>query len=377
MSFLNRLILLLTTIYSLAVNAEQLQNQKLVQFIANVNSSLSANAVPDKKFCQTFWDNETLSLCEQIPWKYASAISPNVKIAFPLGAGHVGFLDFINLSYNCQATECRLGLDLLPSWKTLSANWNRDHIFSGELISAEVLDENSRKFYSIKMQQWLNKISSLFSIKTKKNHQVFLLNNAKIAVAVGFSFPPIVSGGSRGDHLVFIGQHLPPSWLLHELVHSYTAFPGKWWSGPGHFPHAILNEGLAVSVQLQEIWNDLIPAEQIGNLFCNDLQVANRNLNGQIFRLFDNNQFRSFDSSGYHPSYLVGSSVINSLIKRKGIPGLHKFWLTIGKIHNPIQAAEFLNHIVSEKQLSLELKEYFRKLAFEIHLHSGVSCLGI
>lgn len=243
------------------------------------------------------------------------------------------------------------------------------------MIAAQPLTTDILAFYSKKMQDWLERVTSLFSIKKEKTQDLYFLNDVKTAKNAGFQFNPIVSGGSRGDYLVFVGQNLPPSWLLHELVHSYTAYPGEWWKGHGHFPHAILNEGLAVWVQLQEVWHDCIPAEKVGTLFCRDLQIASKNLNGNILRLFDNNLFRTFDKEGYHPSYLVGASVIHSLIGRVQISGLKKIWNKIGHIQDPEVAALALSEVVSQRELLDEMNIYFQNLASDIQKNTNQTCL--
>jgi hypothetical protein len=297
-------------------------------FAAQINASL-AKSLPDEQFCRKFWERKSLSICNEFPWKYALAIKPGINTRFSISK-EKGFFDFLNLSYQCKGSVCRLGLDLLPVWSELSELWSKDVIYSGILLHPQPLNNGEAQLYSDKMGDWLRKISALLSIPTLKFHQIFFLNDPQLATSLGFSFPQIVSGGSRGDYLVFVGQRLPPSWLLHELLHSYTSLPGLWWKGPGHFPHAILNEGFAVSVQLQELWNDDLPPSEIGSLFCNDLRIASKKLNGKIFRLFDNNEFRTFDSGGYHPGYLVGASVVHSLRTRLTLDRFKSFWNQIG-----------------------------------------------
>lgn len=131
---------------------------------------------------------------------------------------------------------------------------------------------------------------------------------------------------------------------------------------------------VAVWVQLQSIWQDELQPQEAGNLFCGDLKVAVQNLQGNIFYLFDNNAFREFDKKGYHPSYLVGASVVNTLIHRIQISGLQKLWNEIGRIQNSTLASKFLAQVINEKDLLNEMNDYFQRLASDIQRNTGVSC---
>lgn len=223
------------------------------RLVVDINAEFSSQNFDVKRFCRQFWEPKSLSICHQLPWHYAFGNSKKINSKFQVSDGPSGFFDYLNLAYICSSNNCRIGLDLQPVWSQFSNEWSKSSIYSGRLIAAQPLSTDMRAFYSKKMQDWLEKITFLFSVKKEKTQDVYFLNDLKTAKNAGFQFNPIVSGGSRGDYLVFVGQNLPPSWLLHELVHSYTAYPGEWWKGLGHFPHAILNEGLAVWVQLQEV----------------------------------------------------------------------------------------------------------------------------
>jgi hypothetical protein len=345
------------------------------RLVVDINAEFSYQNFDIKRFCRQFWEPNSLSICHQLPWYYAFGNSIKINSKFQVSNGPSGFFDFLNLAYICSSNNCRIGLDLQPVWSQFSNEWSKSSIYSGRLIAAQPLTTDMRAFYSKKMQDWFEKITFLFSIKKEKTQDVYFLNDLKTAKNVGFQFNPIVSGGSRGNYLVFVGQNLPPSYLLHELVHSYTSYPGEWWKGHGHFPHAILNEGLAVWVQLQEVWHDGIPFEKVGTLFCHDLQIASKNLNGNILRLFDNNLFRTFDKDGYHPSYLVGASVIHSLISRIQISGLKTLWNRIGHIHDPEVAALALSEVVSQRELLDEMNIYFQNLASDIQKNTNHTCL--
>lgn len=223
------------------------------RLVVDINAEFSSQNFDVKRFCRQFWEPKSLSICHQLPWYYAFGNSRKINSKFQVSNGPSVFFDFLNLAYICSSNNCRIGLDLQPVWSQFSNEWSKSSIYSGRLIAAQPLSTDMRAFYSKKMQDWLEKITFLFSVKKEKTQDVYFLNDLKTAKNAGFQFNPIVSGGSRSDYLVFVGQILPPSYLLHELVHSYTSYPGEWWKGHGHFPHAILNEGLAVWVQLQEV----------------------------------------------------------------------------------------------------------------------------
>ncbi len=345
-----------------------------VQLIADLNSVLSQEPFDSNRFCDRFWVSNSRDICYQLPWLYIRSITSSVTKAYPVGNGQSGFLDFLNLSYVCQRDSCFIGLDIPPVWDLFAVNWFKQPLHNGQISSVNPLNVNEITLLTEKIQQWTEKLSSLFAIQASTEHRIYWLNNASLATQTGFSYPSIVSGGSRGDYLVYVGEALPPSWLLHELVHTYTAYPGQWWHGTEHFPHAILTEGLAVWVQMQEIWNDGLPPQKLGLLLCNDLQVASKNMNGDILRLFDNDTFRIFDKDGYHPSYLIGASVINSLVNRLHLSGLRSFWNEIGRTTDPVKVALILNKVVSSKELDSELKTYFAQLADQVYTKTGVTC---
>ncbi len=360
------IICLLTSVSSWADDLEGLAEQ--------FAKDLGSPTFNISQFCSRFWLREQLETCEKsFPWDYVRGLKPSFAkpirtpksnlsfIAIKLPVGSLLF----TASYD---SRWRVSLDLKKVWDVYSDSW-RKNIGQFETRYAEPVETGVSEEIERRIIFFHNEIARTIKVPVKLNIPFYFLNSQQLAANLGLEYPKFISGGARDGFVLIVGNPSIGMWstFLHELVHTYSAFPGTLWKGKGPYPNAAFSEGLATVFQMRKIWEDDLPPELISQFLCKDIQIAESLLDQDVFQILDDTFFRSFDSKGYHPAYLVGAAIVKHFLESMSASEFAALWNQIGNATSLSKRKSILLSKKSESELHSALGDYMRSLRTQIN----------
>lgn len=343
-----------------------------------------------KTFCWRFWDPNQMPTCLKIiPWPHLRrnklrfdhiTKTKDPKAAFSVFKFGDGNETTLLLTATRNHKAWKLSIDEFRVWKQFSVDWQSDVSFP-EFRFAKALNPSQLSNLRIRIEQFEETISSQLQLD-RINKPFFFLNSPDKAAEVSLPWPQFTGGGARDGFVLIIGDPVMGFWsvLLHELVHSYTAFSGQFWTGKGFFPNALFSEGLATWIQLQKIWDDSIPLPMVAQILGNDLQIAEQLGAGNLLLLLDDTEFRNFDAQpgqikhGYHPGYLVGASIVASLNSRLTAGEFQTFWNQIGNAQTTSERKSLILALASEELLAEDFVKFAQELRLQMLNKANFVC---
>jgi hypothetical protein len=354
----------------------------LLAFGHQVELELNQPNFDPKVFCDRYWLPTRSSICQAIPWNYVVKNGMRLKKVIETQNKSMGFAVFeikgvMNQLFTVTLQEGRLFLSLDDSqvWQQYTQDWpTKDSLkFTSPPTEKLALELKAS------MDRFHQNIQSRFQIHQRSQIPFYFLNSQTIASDLGFIWDDNkLGGGARDGFILIIGdvQKNLRSTLLHEMVHSYTVYPGEFWKGPGVFSNALLSEGLATWIQIPEAWHDDVPKALMARLLCNDITNVRQKLDSQFFDLLDNNRFRSFDgqSGSFKSGYVAGAALIAALMKVADIQAFKDNWNQIGRETDSDQIKVDLFKMASERQLIENMKDYLNWFESEIQSKANIRC---
>jgi hypothetical protein len=228
-------------------------------------AQLTSSAFDAARFCSEFWSKNQMDTCQtSIPWTLIRSNRPRLDHILPTQNQRSEFvvLKYENgggllLTASWQDDAWRFSLDEKQVWSDFSADWP---------VQTEQPDFRYAQPVSIEQQALIKskiaidhqEITRALKFEHTLNVPFFFLNSKNLASDLSIEWPTYLSGGARDGLVLIIGNPTIGNWsvIFHELVHSYTAFPGEFWQGHGIYPNAMFSEGLATWFQMQKVWDD-------------------------------------------------------------------------------------------------------------------------
>lgn len=375
--------ILIATLLGPPAFAQLANHASLESFATSVEGALDADGFSVEEFCTAFWNSSDLWTCvRSIPWPYVRQSRPKLNRTVIVHPETSGFISLaltgggtLLLTATKAADGWKASFDDPGVWQDFTAPWMRPDFDFEARFAKPIGNELQSKIYR-HVQNYNDELAQIFANGSKKRIPFYFLNSPTVAVALSMTFPPYFSGGARKDFVVMVGDPANGMWstLLHELVHSYTAFPGTLWKGDGPFPSAAFSEGLATVFQMNKIWDDEVPANQVAASLCRDLQIAESLAHDDFLQLLNDPVFRTFDQRGYHPAYLAAAAIIGPLQASLSRADFAKLWNQLGRAGSAEAQKRVLLELRSEEKLRSDFSGYLTSLRAELSKHASLDC---
>jgi hypothetical protein len=355
----------------------------LEAFATSVEGALDAEEFSVEGFCTTFWNSSDLWTCvRSLPWSYVRQSRPKLNRTVVVHPETSGFISLaltgggaLLLTATKVADGWKASFDDPGVWQDFTAPWMRSDFDFEARFAKPISNELQSKIYR-HLQSYNDELAQIFANGSKRRIPFYFLNSPAVANSLAITFPPYFSGGARKDFVVMVGDPANGMWstLFHELVHSYTAFPGTLWKGNGPFPSAAFSEGLATVFQMNKIWDDEVPAHQVSAFLCRDLQIAESLAHDDFLQLLNDPVFRTYDQRGYHPAYLAAAAIIGPLRASLSKADFAKLWNRLGNAGSEEAQRRVLLELRSEEKMRSDFSGYLTSLRAELSKHASFDC---
>ncbi len=273
-----------------------------------------------------------------------------------------------------ENSEWKLSLDDKKVWADFTAPWYQTKRFRfSETVSEKVIFglENA-------VAGFHQTILSLLQIRQKISEPMYVINSKVMAQKLGKFWDPLrLQGGAREGFLLFVGpvHRKLRSVVVHELIHTYTTYPGEFWAGPGVFANALFAEGFATWVQIPYAWNDEVPKKATARVLCRDIAAVRAKLPA-ILDLVDISEFRKFDNSSEGKAgYIAGAAIFDALWTQSTLAEFKVFWNQMGRLGADTQAIQNLIVAQLPRAAILEgMAVYLNRLESEARKQVQMDC---